>query len=446
MKKVFFLFLLAVFSFLSLQEKVYARVSSKIIQTARQAVVSVFTASPSGGKKYLGDGFIVNEKGVVATSYKVAYQSSRISIELQDGSIYPVKGVTYYSPKKDLILLKTSAPGLFRFELDDSSLKVGDVVYSFSSLLEDGFQANIGVVSAIEEEKGLKLLKFTASGKILLPGGPLINAEGKVGGIILESAGSRQDFNLALSSKHIKPYINNEPKFSFSEFKKRMAKADRYLKKAAHAYSSGQYRQAIDLTQEFLAINPDRADAYNLLGLSFYKIKNYRQSIKNYQEALKINPADTSTHLNLAIVYLSRGQKEKAIDSYRKVLDLEPNSLQAWHGLSRIYVDLEKYEEALACYLRILELDPGNIEIYSDLGWVYAAIGDYQKSISYFKKYGDHHSDDPEVYFKIGLVYYESKDMPAARKKLFKAKELAQEQGRIQLLQNITKVLPETEE
>lgn len=417
-----------------------------IFQKAEKIIVSIY-GRVQDCTKDLGLGFIVGKDGVIATTYSNIAEAESLTVRLNDGSTYPVEGVIYYNLGKDLILLKTGAYNLPVMEFVDSSfLGIGDSIYCLSQKTRQGYEFSLGVLTDIWEHQNIKMFQFTAPTAWESLGSPLITQEGEVAGIVSSVADGHKSLNLALSSEFIQPYVDKKADRSFSEFRNLRIEADYYFEAANQAFVSRQYQEAIDLLRRFIALEPKNIDAYNLLGLSFFEVKNYRQAIDNYNKILELSPDFIPAHNNLALIYLAQGQSDKAIVSYKEVLQIAPDSLSAWFDLARLYGDLRRYQEAAVCYKRILELNPYNIEIYSDLGWVYGAAGEHQKALDYFKAYTEFYPDDPEIYFKLGLVYLEAENKSKAKENLTRAENLAEEQGRVRLQQNIKEVLAKLEE
>ncbi|MCB2095354.1 MAG: tetratricopeptide repeat protein [Rhodobacteraceae bacterium] len=59
---------------------------------------------------------------------------------------------------------------------------------------------------------------------------------------------------------------------------------------AKAAVDAGNYANAIESLTEIVKIDPNNADAWNLLGYSNRKLKKYEDAARFYQTALKIDP------------------------------------------------------------------------------------------------------------------------------------------------------------
>lgn len=437
---LFFVF----FHFLVFSQKSLPQPFQETSRILKPSILSLSTVV-QGEKIYLGSGFVANKSGVIVTSYSIAAGAENISVEFRGGLTYPVSSVVYYNEKRDLLLLKIDALGLASVDFVDSTPKAGDRAYYLVSELGKNYEFASGVISEIKEEQDAVWLQFTGPVASASRGSPLVNSAGKVLGMVTTIATQCQSFNFALSSENIDSYINKQPEMTFAEFREQKNRKSNYFRIGVEAYSNQQYQKAIDFLEDFIALEPGNIDAYEILGSSLLKVRNYKKAIDVYNKILELDSESISAYSNLAFIYSARGQRQEAIDAYKEVLSLDPDSLQAWYNLSQIYIDLKKYQEAIACYQRILELGFDSTSAYSDLGWLNAAAGNYLKAISYFKKYAEINPNDPEIYFKLGLVYFEAKEKTAAKRNFLKARDLAKEYGRIELLENIEKALAATE-
>jgi len=76
------------------------------------------------------------------------------------------------------------------------------------------------------------------------------------------------------------------------------------------------------------------------------KAGNIRQAEELFQETIILNPKNPKPFFALANIYHRRGELGKAIKAFSKVLELDPCHTEAAISLSVIYNDIGKYEEA----------------------------------------------------------------------------------------------------
>lgn len=105
-------------------------------------------------------------------------------------------------------------------------------------------------------------------------------------------------------------------------------------------YKRGDYPLAIDEYQKALALNPNVAELYNVLGLAYEKNQDWGEAIGVYKTGLKAKSLNNRTKINLLLnlgnTYSHLQRPDIASAYYRKVLELEPGNVAAKHNLDLI--------------------------------------------------------------------------------------------------------------
>ncbi|MCR9163087.1 MAG: S1C family serine protease [Nannocystaceae bacterium] len=172
------------------------------IAAAGPAVVSVYSTQvvegggvmgalfggPSGTRRGLGSGFIVDSQGYILTNNHVVEDADEIRVELADGRAFDAE-VIGTDPPTDLALVRIEGPDLSAVELGDSDVvEVGDFVLAIgnpfglpqtvsSGIVSAKGRANVGIVDYED---------FIQTDAPINPGnsgGPLIDLRGRVVGI-----------------------------------------------------------------------------------------------------------------------------------------------------------------------------------------------------------------------------------------------------------------------
>ncbi|HSO76350.1 MAG TPA: trypsin-like peptidase domain-containing protein [Blastocatellia bacterium] len=178
-----------------------------IAERVNQVVVNV--RSRSEGGENLGSGFIVDQRGLIATNFHLISNSeprrgrvpragdqtappklvNNVTVTLHDGRQFPasIKG---YDEATDIALLEIvpTGPALPVAEIGDSdALRVGDWVIAIGNPLGLDHTVTLGIVSAKGRTGfGGQFDDFLQTDAAINPGnsgGPLVNAQGKIVGI-----------------------------------------------------------------------------------------------------------------------------------------------------------------------------------------------------------------------------------------------------------------------
>ena len=89
---------------------------------------------------------------------------------------------------------------------------------------------------------------------------------------------------------------------------------------------SHMYQQAIIDYKQYLALQPNNADARVDMGVCYYNLGDFKTAISEMETALKYNPHHQIAFLNLGIVNLSAGNLDKSKEWLKKAVDENPNN------------------------------------------------------------------------------------------------------------------------
>ncbi len=187
--------------------------AAEIFEYVSPGVVVVLTKRSIGESQ--GSGFIVDKNGLVVTSFHNVAGAEEVQVKLRDGRLVPGIGMVYQSPTSDLCIFRIQATGLPVLPLGDSDrLKPGQLVLAIGSPL--GFEASIsdGILSGVRNLPGLSLLQFTAPVSPGSSGGPLVNVEGQVIGMVIAAAEGGQNLNMAVPINQVKEPIASASRLS----------------------------------------------------------------------------------------------------------------------------------------------------------------------------------------------------------------------------------------
>ena len=152
---------------------------------ARPSVVVISHFGRDGKEDGVGSGFVISTNGLIATSLHVVGEARPISVELADGKRCEVVEIHAWDRKLDLAVLRVKVSPLSALRLGDSdTLKQGAPVVAMGNPL--GLQHSIvqGVVSARRDFDGLDMIQLAIPIEPGNSGGPLLDMEGRVQGIL----------------------------------------------------------------------------------------------------------------------------------------------------------------------------------------------------------------------------------------------------------------------
>ncbi|RQH30273.1 tetratricopeptide repeat protein [Okeania hirsuta] len=166
---------------------------------------------------------------------------------------------------------------------------------------------------------------------------------------------------------------------------------DVYIQRAIAYNQEGLYEQAIAQCQQAIAVQPEMAMAYKILGNAQQKIgsASQRQKAKqNYLKAISLDSQDPSIHVNLGSLYAQEELWEKAIPCYQKAIAIKPDFAGAYRNLAKAWTQVGKQAEAADCWYEAYTLTPENItpDQHLNLGNTLCRQGQLTKAIFCYQK------------------------------------------------------------
>jgi hypothetical protein len=173
--------LLAVFTAYSAPQEDVAGV----VKRSSDAVVLIVISNSAGQETALGSGFLVSADGEIVTNYHVIKEAHSAIVKLSNGAFFPVSGVLATDTSKDLAIIKVNGKNLpFLALADIGNLHVGDHVVAIGSPLGLEGTVSDGIVSAIRDVENKKWIQTTAPVSHGNSGGPLLDMNNHVVGVI----------------------------------------------------------------------------------------------------------------------------------------------------------------------------------------------------------------------------------------------------------------------
>ena len=188
---------------------------------AKPSIVTVRQLGRNGEKRGTGSGFVISDEGLIVTNLHVIGEGRSIEVEFFDGSVHEVTEVNAFDRYFDLAVLKIDPKGADLKPLkmaDSSELQQGDLIVGFGAPQGLGFSVVAGVLSAIRElDPG-----FIGEGEtpdypmlqLAMPieqgnsGGPVLNLEGEVIGVVTLRHRVTENLGFAVQSNDLKALLD----------------------------------------------------------------------------------------------------------------------------------------------------------------------------------------------------------------------------------------------
>jgi S1-C subfamily serine protease len=156
-----------------------------LVKQSSDAVVLIVISNSAGQETALGSGFLVSADGEIVTNYHVIKEARSATVKLSNGAFFPVSGILISDAERDLAILKVNGKNLPFLRLGNlDNLHVGDHVVAIGSPL--GFEGTVsdGIVSAFRDVASRKWIQTTAPVSHGNSGGPLLDMNNEVVGVV----------------------------------------------------------------------------------------------------------------------------------------------------------------------------------------------------------------------------------------------------------------------
>ena len=185
-----------------------------VVKRSSDAVVLIVISNSVGQETALGSGFLISADGQIVTNYHVIKDAHAAIVKLSNGAFFPVNSIVASDADKDLAIIKVNGRNLPFLQIGDiESLHVGDHVVAIGSPLGLEGTVSDGIVSALRDAAKTKWIQTTAPVSHGNSGGPLLDMNNHVVGVITWGVNLQlgQNLNFAAPANEIKALLSAPP-------------------------------------------------------------------------------------------------------------------------------------------------------------------------------------------------------------------------------------------
>lgn len=182
-----------------------------VVKRSSDAVVLITISNSAGQETALGSGFLISADGQIVTNYHVIKDAHAAVVKLSNGAFFPVNSVLASDPDKDLAIIKVNGRNLPFLQIGDlESVQVGDHVVAIGSPLGLEGTVSDGIVSALRDVAQAKWIQTTAPVSHGNSGGPLLDMNNHVVGVITWGVNLQmgQNLNFAAPADEVKALLS----------------------------------------------------------------------------------------------------------------------------------------------------------------------------------------------------------------------------------------------
>jgi len=188
------------------------------------------------------------------------------------------------------------------------------------------------------------------------------------------------------------------------------------MSSALQYHRQGDLQSAEQLYREILNIQPDNADALNLLGMIAFQSKKYEQAIQYYQKALSYYNDHAGIFNNMGNAFKLKGDTAEAIASFQKAISLKPEFSEAYYNLGCIFNKEGGHDEAIVYYQAALRYNPDLAEAHYNMGVAFQEKGADDEAIACYQAALRISPGLAEPNINLGMALQKKGEIEAARK------------------------------
>ena len=141
------------------------------------------------------------------------------------------------------------------------------------------------------------------------------------------------------------------------------------------AYQVARYDVAAEWIGRAIRLDRNNPAWFSNLGLALERLGKFQESLASHNKALELKPDYADAFNNRGTVLNALGRIDEALESYEKALALQPNYAEALNNRGNMLHILDRLDEALASYDRALELKPDYADAFNNRGNVLRTLG-----------------------------------------------------------------------
>jgi Flp pilus assembly protein TadD len=364
-------------------EQVFSRVSP--------AVVRVVVRDREFKEIGLGSGFFVAADGLLVTNHHVVRGAQFATVLRADGSTLFVDGVLAFDEGRDLAILKVNGTGLPCLEVapGDAPPPVGTQVYAVGNPMGLTNTLSEGLISGIRKEGGeVRDIQTTAAISSGSSGGPLVDAQGQVVGVIKSFKVEGQSLNFAVPAAAVQALLAKAATGKLAPLasaggRPLDAQATRELEMAYAAVCEKRWSDAVRILTGLRSREQDNPLVWFILGYLHSELGNQELAIEAYKTAIRLKPDKENAYYNLGLsaAYCEMGRWTEMVAACKTAIRLNPDLTEAHNNLGVAYVELGRSAEAVAAYKTAIRLKPDYALAYYNLGVAYFGMGNRAETL-----------------------------------------------------------------
>ncbi|MCD0463753.1 tetratricopeptide repeat protein [Roseiconus lacunae] len=176
------------------------------------------------------------------------------------------------------------------------------------------------------------------------------------------------------------------------------------LNKAIELHRAGELTEAEAFYQAVLQLDPDHADALQLMGVIAAQLGDLSLAVQRTELALSKYPEQPVTFNNLGNMLVELDRYDDAIKAYENAVHLRPDYTQAYLNLGHVLCRANRLLEAQEAYRKVTELEVDNADGWDSLGDALHKVGRSEDAIEAFRKASELAPERTSILHHLGMA------------------------------------------
>jgi predicted O-linked N-acetylglucosamine transferase (SPINDLY family) len=183
------------------------------------------------------------------------------------------------------------------------------------------------------------------------------------------------------------------------------------IERALELHRHGDLARAAALYAQILAVEPNRADAWHLLGVATYESGDAAVAERHLRQAIALNDSRATAHHHLGLALMRQQRIEEAAAAFARAASLEPTAIEPRVKLADARHLLGHLDGAKADYEQVLAIDAHHVDACWGLGCLQATRGEHASAavfltmvVAQSPDWGEAHHNLGKSLFDLGLM------------------------------------------
>jgi tetratricopeptide (TPR) repeat protein len=184
---------------------------------------------------------------------------------------------------------------------------------------------------------------------------------------------------------------------------------------------TGKLDDAQRILERALGVNPDLADAQNLLGLALAEKQDWAGAERSFRTAISIQPELAAPHQNLGNLLARGGDYAQARYHFEIAIAGEPANAETRDRYGLLLAMAGASDQALAQLREAVRLNPNLAQAHADLADVLSAKGNLDRAAEEYRRAIQLHPEAYAAHLSLGQILVRGGNLAEARAHLEKA-------------------------